>query len=102
MPDHASGASNICGDLATMHAPGYGTTGMFRTCYIDDLVVVADDTVLELVLACGGAISAEHGLGTAKARWLTAARGADEVAAMRRVKAALDEAGVLNPGVILE
>ena len=62
----------------------------------------ADDAVLELVLACGGAISAEHGLGTAKARWLTAARGADEVAAMRRVKAALDEAGVLNPGVILE
>jgi FAD/FMN-containing dehydrogenase len=62
----------------------------------------ADDAVLELVLACGGAISAEHGLGTAKARWLTAARGADEVAAMRRVKAALDPAGVLNPGVILE
>ena len=62
----------------------------------------ADDAVLELVLACGGAISAEHGLGTAKARWLTAARGADEVAAMRRIKAALDPAGTLNPGVILQ
>jgi hypothetical protein len=46
MPDHASVASNICGDLATMHEPGYGTTGMFRTCYIDDLVVVADDIQL--------------------------------------------------------
>ncbi|MDP1848889.1 MAG: FAD-binding oxidoreductase [Solirubrobacteraceae bacterium] len=61
----------------------------------------ADDAVLELVLACGGAISAEHGLGVAKARWLTAARGADEVAAMRRIKAALDAGGMLNPGVIL-
>jgi hypothetical protein len=46
MADHASVASNICGDLATMHEPGYGTTGMFRTCYIDDLVVVADDIQL--------------------------------------------------------
>ena len=61
----------------------------------------ADDAVLELVLQCGGAISAEHGVGTAKARWLTAARGSDEVAAMRRVKAALDQSGVLNPGVVL-
>jgi hypothetical protein len=46
MYDHASVASNICGDLATMHEPGYGTSGMFRTCYIDDLVVVADDILL--------------------------------------------------------
>ncbi|MEY2514074.1 MAG: hypothetical protein QOJ89_1432 [bacterium] len=63
--------------------------------------VAADDAVLELVLACGGAISAEHGVGTAKARWLEAARGRDEVAAMRRLKAALDPAGVLNPGAVL-
>ena len=46
MRDHTSVASNICGDLATMHGPGYGTTGMFRACYIDDLVVVADDIQL--------------------------------------------------------
>jgi hypothetical protein len=39
-------ASDICGDLATLHEPGYGTTGMFRTAYIDDLVVVADDIEL--------------------------------------------------------
>jgi FAD/FMN-containing dehydrogenase len=61
----------------------------------------ADDAVLGLVLECGGAISAEHGVGTAKAHWLAAARGPDEVAAMRTVKAGLDEAGVLNPGVVL-
>lgn len=29
-----------------LHEPGYGTTGMFRTCYVDDLVVVADDITL--------------------------------------------------------
>lgn len=61
-----------------------------------------DDAVLELVLALGGAISAEHGVGTAKARWLSAARGAGDLAAMRRVKSALDPAGMLNPGVIFD
>ncbi|MGH2900518.1 MAG: hypothetical protein ACRDMZ_17725 [Solirubrobacteraceae bacterium] len=43
---HALVASDICGDLAMIHEAGYGTTGMFRTCYVDDLVVVADDILL--------------------------------------------------------
>jgi len=61
----------------------------------------ADDAVLELAVACGGTISAEHGVGVAKARWLERARGRDEVAAMRAVKRALDPDGLLNPGVVL-
>jgi FAD/FMN-containing dehydrogenase len=61
----------------------------------------ADDAVLELALSCGGTISAEHGVGVAKARWLERARGAGEVAAMRALKRALDPAGLLNPGAVL-
>jgi FAD/FMN-containing dehydrogenase len=61
----------------------------------------ADDAVLELVLDCGGTISAEHGVGISKARWLQRARGADEVRAMRAVKRALDPGNVLNPGAVL-
>jgi FAD/FMN-containing dehydrogenase len=60
-----------------------------------------DDAVLRLALDCGGTISAEHGVGTAKARWLLDALGDEDVAAMRRVKAALDPAGILNRGVVL-
>ncbi len=60
-----------------------------------------DDAVLELALACGGTISAEHGVGVAKARWLERARGPAEVAAMRAVKRALDPDGLLNPGAVL-
>ena len=40
----------------------------------------ADDAVLELAIECGGTISAEHGVGVAKAMWLERARGADELA----------------------
>jgi FAD/FMN-containing dehydrogenase len=60
-----------------------------------------DDAVLGLVLAHGGTISAEHGVGVAKAGWLERARGAGEVRAMRAIKAALDPHGLLNPGAVL-
>jgi uncharacterized protein YbcI len=43
MRDRNNAASDIAGDLAMMHEPGYGTSGTFRTCYVDDLVVVVDD-----------------------------------------------------------
>jgi FAD/FMN-containing dehydrogenase len=57
-----------------------------------------DDAVLALVVEGGGSISAEHGIGTAKKRWLLRARSEAEVAAYRAIKAALDPAGILNPG----
>ncbi len=60
-----------------------------------------DDAVLELVIESGGTISAEHGVGVAKARWLERARGAAEVAAMRAIKQALDPEDILNPGAVL-
>ncbi len=62
----------------------------------------ADEAVLRLVIELGGSISAEHGIGIAKVRWLEADRGAADVAAMRAVKRALDPAGVLNPGVLFD
>ncbi len=65
----------------------------------DDMAV--DDAVLRLVIELGGSISAEHGIGVAKARWLVADRGVADVAAMRAVKRALDPTGILNPGVQL-
>ncbi|MFN8023086.1 MAG: FAD-binding oxidoreductase [Acidimicrobiales bacterium] len=62
---------------------------------------VLDEHVLRFVVACGGSISAEHGIGTAKARWLSLDRTAGELAAMRAIKRALDPDGILNPAVLL-
>ncbi len=58
------------------------------------------DAVLNLVATHRGSISSEHGVGRAKARWLTLSRSPAEVAAMRQIKMALDPAGLLNPGVL--
>jgi FAD/FMN-containing dehydrogenase len=60
-----------------------------------------DRAVLELVASMEGSISAEHGIGRAKAEWLHLSRSPAELAVMRSVKAALDPNGILNPGVLL-
>ena len=60
-----------------------------------------DDAVLRLAASLGGSISAEHGIGRAKLRWLSLVRSAAEVAALQAVKDALDPAHLLNPGVLL-
>lgn len=64
----------------------------------DDLGV--DLAVLECVARYGGSVSAEHGVGRAKAGELHLCRSAEEIAAMRAIKAAWDPAGLMNPGVI--
>ncbi len=64
----------------------------------DDTV---DDRVLVHAAGLGGSISAEHGIGTAKRRWLHLNRSPEELAAFAAIKAALDPAGILNPGVLL-
>jgi FAD/FMN-containing dehydrogenase len=60
-----------------------------------------EEAVLRLVAACGGTISAEHGIGRSKARWLSLVRSDDEIAAMAAVKRALDADASLNPCVVL-
>jgi FAD/FMN-containing dehydrogenase len=64
----------------------------------DDMAV--DHAVLECVAAYGGSISAEHGVGRAKASELHLCRSTAEIAAMRAIKDALDPEGLMNPGVI--
>jgi FAD/FMN-containing dehydrogenase len=60
-----------------------------------------DEAVLRLVIEMDGSISAEHGIGRAKAKLLPLDRSAGDLAAMRAIKRALDPAGILNPGVLI-
>lgn len=57
--------------------------------------------VYETTRAFGGSISAEHGIGALKRRWLSFSRSETDIALMRRMKATLDPAGLLNPGKVL-
>ena len=48
----------------------------------------------------GGAISGEHGLGRTKAKYWLELEDPTKVALMRRIKAAFDPNGILNPGAL--
>jgi D-lactate dehydrogenase (cytochrome) len=57
--------------------------------------------VHDLVASMGGSISAEHGIGQLKVAELERYAQPAELAAMRRIKQALDPNEILNPGKVL-
>ena len=60
------------------------------------------DELFTQVLAFGGVITGEHGIGLAKKRWWPQATSDVSREMHRAIKDALDPAGILNPGKFLE
>jgi FAD/FMN-containing dehydrogenase len=59
------------------------------------------DVVNEVVRVLDGSFSAEHGIGKLKPYMMPDWRGGPELRVMRRIKAALDPHGLMNPGKVL-
>jgi glycolate oxidase len=59
------------------------------------------DLLFRWVLAQGGAITGEHGVGLAKKRWIGQALGKVSLEVHHALKQALDPRGILNPGKFL-
>ncbi|MBK1614239.1 hydroxyacid dehydrogenase [Rubrivivax gelatinosus] len=57
--------------------------------------------VYDAVVACGGSISAEHGIGQLKREELAERKSPVALAMMRAIKAALDPQNLLNPGRVI-
>lgn len=60
----------------------------------------AEPLLFDGVVALGGSISGEHGIGFSKMRFIPLELSPEVVALMKRVKAAFDPLGILNPGKI--
>jgi glycolate oxidase len=58
--------------------------------------------LFEIGMSLGGAISGEHGIGTAKRSYFLDLEDPVKVQLMRRIKTAFDPAGILNPGTIFD
>jgi glycolate oxidase len=56
--------------------------------------------IFAATLRLGGSISGEHGIGMSKAAYLPMELGPETIAAMKRIKQALDPNDILNPGKI--
>ncbi len=64
--------------------------------------MLAFDAIMQLGLDLGGTCTGEHGVGTLKKGWLATEIGPIGLRTHRAIKAALDPAGILNPGKVFE
>ncbi|WP_204113891.1 FAD-binding oxidoreductase [Shimia biformata] len=83
-----------------LHYNVFPARGRSRDAY-DAVRGAVKDVVHELVVRHGGSISAEHGIGRLKRDDLRRFGDPAKLSAMRAIKAALDPAGIMNPGAVL-
>ncbi|TXI38928.1 MAG: FAD-binding oxidoreductase, partial [Mycobacterium sp.] len=57
--------------------------------------------IMDLAVSLGGTITGEHGVGRLKKPWLAGQLGPEAMELNRRIKAALDPDGILNPGALI-
>jgi glycolate oxidase len=67
----------------------------------EDRAHAACEELYRAAIALGGTVTGEHGIGAARRPFLEEQQGADAVAVMRSIKAALDPLGILNPGKVV-
>lgn len=73
-----------------------------RDATVREKVESALDELFERVLAWGGVITGEHGIGLAKKRWWPDATSEPVRELHRKLKAVLDPNGILNPGKFVD
>ena len=61
-----------------------------------------EDILYAPLQALGGSISAEHGIGLEKKRYLHYSRNAEEIATMQLLKRTFDPNNILNPGKVVD
>lgn len=96
---HASGFGHLGDGNIHFHVRAAPGTDPQRW-YAEDVPVVTR-FVDDLVIAAGGSIAAEHGIGQMKRSELERLSSPARLAALRGVKAGLDPLGILNPGKLV-
>lgn len=92
-------------DARILHYGHMGDGNLHLVVSIGNSGLQIEDDVNTAVFAAvrkvGGSISAEHGVGTKRLRYLGWTRSEPEIALMRILKAAIDPANLMNPGKVV-
>jgi glycolate oxidase len=110
LPDAIAAARRLADHAGIEQAVIYGHAGnghphqnfIARNAAERDAVERVIEATLRHVLALGGTVSAEHGIGKLKRRWLPLQATPAQLGVMRAVKRELDPLGILAPGNIFE
>ena len=97
--------ATICGNINPLSIPyvfGHSADGNMHLNILQSEPNVAEmeEEILKFVVSLDGSISAEHGIGRAKAPYLHLQRNEEEIRLFREMKKAFDPNGILNPDVI--
>ena len=97
--------ATICGNINPLSIPyvfGHSADGNMHLNILQSEPNVAEmeEEILKFVVSLDGSISAEHGIGRAKAPYLHLQRNEEEIRLFREMKKAFDPKGILNPDVI--
>ena len=84
-----------------LHYNVQGPPGLDSATFVQRHEAAINETVYNAVVARGGSISAEHGIGALKREQLAARKSPVALDMMAAIKRALDPTGVLNPGRVL-
>jgi FAD/FMN-containing dehydrogenase len=84
-----------------LHYNVQGPPGLDGASFVQRHEAEINELVYDAVVARGGSISAEHGIGALKRDQLEARKSPVALDMMRAIKVALDPQGVLNPGRVL-
>ena len=101
-------------DLVASHAPDaipvlFGHVGegnlhlnVLRCNITGDRERALYSAMMDLIAACGGNVSSEHGVGSRKRGYVGMSREPADIALMRTIKTALDPTGYLNAAVLFD
>ena len=97
--------ATICSNINPLSIPyvfGHSADGNMHLNILQSGPNVAEmeEEILKFVVSLDGSISAEHGIGRAKAPYLHIQRNEEEIRLFREMKKAFDPKGILNPDVI--
>lgn len=84
-----------------LHYNLFPAEGRAKADYDPNAIAVMTRFIHDEVMARGGSFSAEHGIGRFKAGELARRGDPARLVAMKAIKAALDPAGIMNPGAVL-
>jgi len=110
IPDLLRGIHDLAGRLeARILSFGHAGDGNVHVTVLKDdldgatweaLLPQAREALYRLALSLGGTLTGEHGIGATRRAYLPLALDAAQIEVMRRIRAAFDPNGILNPGKI--